>query len=186
MQPDLTEAFEEVLHPSYKAQLDEIVARLDDAEIPFLLAGGIAVGAYGEPRVTKDIDVMLPLDAWTRSGSPILTPPIDATDLPKIDLMVMPETLEALEPIAEDTALVWEGIRVVAPEVLAVMKLEADRLQDHADIAVLLEAGLNEKKIHEVLDQLPTDTENRLRIRLTTIVDRAQRQRKRLKNRLLR
>lgn len=185
MQPDLTEAFEEVLHPSYKAQLDEVVARLDAAEIPFLLAGGVAIGAYGEPRGTKDIDVMLPLGAWTRSGSPILSPPIDATDLPKIDLMVMPETIEALEPIAEDTALVWEDLRIVAPEVLVVMKLEADRLQDHADIATLLEAGLNEAKIHEVLDQLPAAVANRLRIRLSPIVKRAEQQRKRLKNRLL-
>lgn len=185
MTPDLTQALTEVLHPSYHAQLEEVSRRLASAGIPFLLVGGVAVGAYGEPRGTKDIDLLLPLEVWTRPGSALLVPPLDVTDLSKIELIVIPEGLEQLEPIAERTALEWSGIRIVAPEVLAVMKLKADRFQDRADVAALLDAGLALKSVHAVLEQLPPEIASELNRRLETIAEEHRRLRK-LKNRLLR
>lgn len=186
MEPDLTESFEEVLHPVYKQQFDDVVARLEEAGIPFYVAGGIAVGAYGEPRATKDIDILLPLNEWTKSGSLILVPPVDTSDLSKVELIVMPQQIQELESVAIDTAKKWEDVSFVSPEVLTVMKLEAFRLQDQADIAALLEAGLDERAVLDVIEHLQPERQHSLLSRFKDVLERVERQRKRAKRRLLR
>jgi hypothetical protein len=170
MQPDLREAFAEVLHPEYQRQLDIAIERLRAAGIPFALAGGIAIGAYGEPRGTKDIDLLLPMASWAPGGAAILRPPVDVVDLPKIDLIVMPESITALELRALTTSLAWQTIPVLSPEVLAVMKLEAWRPQDRADIATLFEAGLTKDLVAEVLSLLPGERRETLDGRLQVIL----------------
>ena len=37
---------------------DELIAALADAEIEYVLIGGLAVGAHGFPRATKDVDIV--------------------------------------------------------------------------------------------------------------------------------
>lgn len=39
--------------------LSAIVARLDDAEIPHMLAGSMASTFHGEPRMTRDVDMVI-------------------------------------------------------------------------------------------------------------------------------
>jgi hypothetical protein len=39
--------------------LKEFLSALNDADVRYLITGGIAVGAHGHPRYTKDIDVWL-------------------------------------------------------------------------------------------------------------------------------
>jgi hypothetical protein len=37
---------------------DELIAALDDAGVDYVLIGGLAVGAHGFPRATKDLDIV--------------------------------------------------------------------------------------------------------------------------------
>ena len=39
--------------------LTEIVRRLDDADIPYMLAGSMASAYHSEPRMTRDIDIVI-------------------------------------------------------------------------------------------------------------------------------
>lgn len=39
--------------------LDLIVSRLDDAGIPYMLTGSMAMSIYAEPRMTRDIDLVV-------------------------------------------------------------------------------------------------------------------------------
>ena len=42
---------------------DELIAVLDDAGVDYVLIGGLAVGAHGFPRATKDLDIVPAPDA---------------------------------------------------------------------------------------------------------------------------
>ena len=43
-----------------------VAARLDAARIGYMLTGSIAAGVYGQPRMTRDIDVVAVLYPITR------------------------------------------------------------------------------------------------------------------------
>lgn len=44
----------------FQALLQQIARGLDSRGIPYMLIGGQAVLLYGEPRLTRDVDVTLP------------------------------------------------------------------------------------------------------------------------------
>jgi hypothetical protein len=44
--------------PDQLAVLTHLAARLDAAGIPYMLTGSIAAGVYGQPRMTRDIDLV--------------------------------------------------------------------------------------------------------------------------------
>src|ERR1700738_2528562 len=46
---------------------------LTRAGVPHLLAGGLAVGAYGYPRATKDVDFLVGEEAFMHHGAGIVT-----------------------------------------------------------------------------------------------------------------
>ena len=41
----------------------DVVARLDGAGIGYMLTGSVAMSVYAEPRMTRDIDVVVELDS---------------------------------------------------------------------------------------------------------------------------
>ena len=43
--------------------LREVVGRLDAAGIPYMLTGAVAMAVYAEPRMTRDIDIVIELAA---------------------------------------------------------------------------------------------------------------------------
>ena len=45
------------------AILHHVVARLESAGIPYMITGSIALSVYAEPRMTRDIDVVVALSA---------------------------------------------------------------------------------------------------------------------------
>lgn len=47
----------------FRRLLERIAKALSEAEIPYMVIGGQAVLLYGEPRLTKDIDITLGVDA---------------------------------------------------------------------------------------------------------------------------
>jgi hypothetical protein len=41
--------------------LHDIVSRLDSAEIDYMLTGSVALNCYAQPRMTRDIDLVVAL-----------------------------------------------------------------------------------------------------------------------------
>ena len=44
---------------TFAALLAEVVARLDAAEVPFMVTGSLASSYHGEPRATLDVDIVI-------------------------------------------------------------------------------------------------------------------------------
>lgn len=44
---------------SYISVIKEVIAKLEDSHIPYIIVGSIASMVYGEPRITRDIDLVL-------------------------------------------------------------------------------------------------------------------------------
>lgn len=57
------------LEVSLQAALADLVAWLEEQNIPAVIVGGIAASVLGRPRLTRDIDALalLPEDAWSRA-----------------------------------------------------------------------------------------------------------------------
>lgn len=134
-------------------ELEQVVARkvLDDArrvsakltelEVPHALVGGLAVGLYGHPRATKDVDFLVGTEAF-RTTNPLLVFREELTGVVQWGM------IDLIAALPEDPLLageVTEGevgfIPVVSLEVLMLMKLRAGRTQDLADIEALVRAG---------------------------------------------
>ncbi len=152
-----------------KEELEVVVEALGKASVPFAICGGIAVTIHGAPRLTKDLDLLVPatsIDAAKQTaagvGFDIPAAPLtfgrgtaqvrtvhrisklDEGDLLTLDLIVV---AGALEEVWRDRVLVeWEGRRVpvVSRAGLLTMKRMAGRPKDLLDIAALEGGGEDE------------------------------------------
>lgn len=114
--------------------------------IPAAVAGGYAMQIYGSPRLTGDVD-MIAADApselkplknvklLTFGGRRYLTP-----DNVELDLIKRADHLKALYDAALEEAIATEdGLPIVAPNYLAVIKFAAGRPKDEDDLVWLLQ-----------------------------------------------
>lgn len=112
------------------------------------ICGGVAVGAYGHIRATKDVDFLVGDEAfithgslvtfapgvpWAIDGIPTDMVPLSPPDKPEQDLSFMESEVKYPYDLA--------GMPVVSPEALITMKLVAHRSKDLDDVAALLNAG---------------------------------------------
>jgi hypothetical protein len=137
--PDLAAEFE-VVNRTIETAARVASARLTELGVRHVLVGGLAVGAYAEPRATKDVDFLVGPEAWPTSGlivSPILGLPFRVGNV-AIDTLLAPAEAPGIEE-ALGRGIESEGIRVAPPEVIVLMKLIADRPRDRYDVAALLE-----------------------------------------------
>jgi hypothetical protein len=139
--PNLSSALD-VTSPEIAVAVREASRALRSAGVRHALCGGIAVGAYGRPRATKDVDFLVGEEAFVKHGLLVTMNPAVPTKVGTVpvDSVPLEPHLRALEPIL-DAPAESEGVPVVPPEALIAMKLVAGRLQDQADIASLLENG---------------------------------------------
>lgn len=122
---------------------DNLTAR----NIRHAICGGIAVGAYGYVRATKDVDFLAGDEAFLHHGklvsfAPGVTFAIDGipTDMiplsnenPNKDLSFLASEL--------DQPYDFAGMPIVSPNALVAMKLVAHRRRDQDDILQILAAG---------------------------------------------
>jgi len=151
--PDILEAAsavsEKVMLAAYDASKE-----LAALGIRHAIVGGIAVGAHGAPRATKDVDFLVnQADAFNgvtvlsfKAGVPIAIRGIVVDYLtpdgnPHADLL-----RQALVDAKES-----EGVPVVPLEALIVLKLQAARRRDLDDVARLCEAADVEDHIRTYL-----------------------------------
>ncbi len=143
-----------------KSQLDMLSASMVEAVlaaceayaelgVPYALVGGLAAGAFGRPRFTKDIDFLVGEQAFRKSGLIIsfaLPMPLQAGDV-AIDPIPLPEeparraALSAALASPEIDTTTGHRIPVLAPTWLAYMKLASPRGKDCDDIVGMMQAG---------------------------------------------
>jgi len=117
--------------------------------VRYALVGGLAAGAYGAPRFTKDIDFLVGEEAFVRSGMIISFAkpmPLQAGDV-AIDPIPLPDHPQrrarlddALShPVIDETLGV--AIPMISATALAYMKLASPRGKDRDDIVTMMRAG---------------------------------------------
>lgn len=147
----LADKFRKAVHAA-----DETYARLG---IPHVLIGGIAVGAYAEPRATQDVDFLVGDEAFETVGAIIsfrAGVPLEAAGVPVDSVPIDPKFryvyTEAIESAEESDE---PGIKLVEPEYLAALKLISGRRRDLSDVVELVAHGLEEEAIHQVVGEFP-------------------------------
>lgn len=117
--------------------------------VPFALVGGLAAGAHGRPRFTKDVDFLVGDEAFTKTGlivSFAKPMPLQAGDV-AIDPIPLPEDparkavlRRALENVEFDTTT-GRRIPILGATWLSYMKLASPRGKDRDDIVAMMQAG---------------------------------------------
>lgn len=137
----LEERFD-LLHPKVIRAVRAAHEALERLGVRHVLAGGLAVGVHGRPRLTKVIDFLVGPEAFETHG-PLVTfrpgVPLASEGVP-IDSLLAPEEHRELLEQALAEPVVLDGVPVIAPQYLVLMKLLAGRRQDLADVASMLEA----------------------------------------------
>lgn len=152
-------------HPLFQA--DRILRELLDADVQFVLIGGLAAQVHGSPSLTGDVDVCFALDgenlarlagalrslaAIRREMPPGLQAPIDAQALRAGDVFTLATRYGDLDLLAHpDPGLDFEGLvgRSIAAEILGLkirvaslddlmaMKRAAGRPKDRIELEIL-------------------------------------------------
>jgi hypothetical protein len=122
-------------------QLGELAAQ---EEVGWALAGGLAMHLYGSPRLTKEVDIIasnhlsLTPKHRLRFGGSNYTLQIGKYEVP-IDWIVRNDGYEKYYRAALQEAIqLPNGMRVVTPAWLVILKLNAGRQKDYDDIVFLL------------------------------------------------
>lgn len=142
------------------AELQSIVRSLDDANVPYAIAGGLAVAIWGAPRATKDIDLLvldedvqrckaaiaplgyvLPAEPMTFSNQMTVHRVSKIADgkLMTVDLLIVTPWLQKGFDEREHRTIENGSLWVVSRDALIKMKVAAGRPIDEADIIRLKE-----------------------------------------------
>lgn len=136
------EELEQVVAAKVLLDAFETSDRLRRLGIRHALVGGLAVGHHGHPRATKDVDFIVGDEAFMKT-KPLLVVREELSDVVSwgvIDLLATTND----PPLQEALVLPDEGqIPILSVERLVLMKLRASRPQDLADVAQLVQAGLD-------------------------------------------
>jgi hypothetical protein len=148
--PSLDHAYS-AIPEAVSVALKEASQRLRALGIRHAVVGGIAVGAYGAPRNTTDVDFLVGLEAFDGSGL-VLTHragvPVRIGTVP-VDLLPAEEPVfESALDAAEKEA---QTIPIIGLPVLVQMKLRALRAHDQDDVRRLMRAGADLGKIRQHL-----------------------------------
>lgn len=126
---------------------------LDHAGIPHALVGALAVGAYGYPRASKDVDFLVGDEAFDHHKSGIVTVkpgvPIEYKGIVIDPISIAPGS-EHLRQAVENPEI-SEGIPVAPSAAVVYMKLLSPRRKDSADVVELVASGLDTKAILDYL-----------------------------------
>jgi hypothetical protein len=113
-------------------------------DITFALVGGIAMHFYGSPRLTKDVDViasdLLPVESERRLGfgGARYRVTVGKLDIP-IDWIVRSDQARAFyQKALEEAYLLPNGLPIITPEWLVILKYIAGRFRDQQDAVFLL------------------------------------------------
>ena len=151
--PDLKPVREVVSEKVWRAMTDASEA-LRSIGVKHALVGGLAVGAYGWPRATRDVDFLVDDNAWLKTESGLVTLragiPVQAHGIAVDTISVRDDERHLLRAI--EAAEISEGIPVISLEALVYLKLASPRSQDRQDVLHLVRAGADIDRARQYLD----------------------------------
>jgi hypothetical protein len=122
--------------------------------IKHALVGGLAVGAHGWPRSTRDVDFLVDDSAFTKTDTGLVIlragMPVQAHGI-AVDTVSVRDDERHLLPAIE-AAEISEGIPVISIEALVYLKLASPRSQDRQDVLNLVRAGADLDRVRRYLD----------------------------------
>lgn len=137
--PDLS-LLDDVVAPKVLEAMRLASDALHRAGVRHVVIGGLAVGANGHPRATKDVDFLVGTEAFEHHGKLVTLRagvPFQVDGV-AIDFL-SPETSE---PFLEAALAAAPG-SVIGAAPLVYMKLKASRMQDRADVVALIKTSLD-------------------------------------------
>lgn len=160
---DLKPVSEVVSDRVWRAMIDSS-ALLSKLGIRHALVGGLAVGAHGWPRATRDVDFLVDDTAWhkTEGGLVVMRAglPVQAHGVP-VDTLSIRDDEKHLQA-AIDGAETSEGVPVAPVEAIVYMKLASPRSKDRQDVIELVRAGIDVAKVSGHLDRFAPQVRERL------------------------
>ena len=142
-----------VVAPEILSAMRAAAAKFASSGIRHALAGALAVGAYGYPRASKDVDFVVGDEAFTVHDGGIVTVnpgvPIRVGQIVVDPISVGPDEPHLTEALQR--APVSGGIPILPVEALVYMKLKSPRRKDAADVVELVKAGVDTAKIGDYL-----------------------------------
>lgn len=142
--PDLA-LLEDVVSPKVLKAMRTSSRVLMDKHVRHVLVGGLAVGAWGYPRWSKDVDYLVGDEAFVVHQGGIITfaegVPISSEGIP-IDSLSAGAGEEFLAE-AVDRPIFVGDIPVAPIEALVYMKLKSPRQKDRVDVIELVKAGID-------------------------------------------
>lgn len=145
----------------FEKLLSKIGASLDNHNLPYMIIGGQAVLLYGEPRLTRDIDVSLgvniddldsvlsavyklslkplPQDIETFVSETMVLPTLEANTGIRVDFIFSytPYETHAIQR-AKNVPILNQNVSFAAPEDLIIHKIFAGRPRDFEDVKSIL------------------------------------------------
>ncbi len=151
---DLKPVAEVVSDRVWRAMLDAS-ALLSQLGVKHALVGGLAVGAHGHVRATKDVDFLVDDSAWlkTESGLVVMRAglPVQAHGVPIDTIAIRDEERHLLSAV--EAPELSEGVPVAPVEALVYTKLSSPRSKDRQDVVELVAAGLDADRVRAYLDR---------------------------------
>ena len=119
------------------------------ANVRHVVVGGLAVGANGYPRATKDVDFLVGAEAFRHHANGLVTM------RPEIPFQVNGVAVDLLSPEAgegflEATLAAPPGSMMEAAP-LVYMKLKSPRRKDQVDVIEMIKGGIDTKTCREYL-----------------------------------
>ena len=162
----------------FEKLLSRIGAGLDNRNLPYMIIGGQAVLLYGEPRLTRDIDITLGVNiddldiVLSAVHEPFLKPLPQDIEAFVSETMVLP-TLETSTGIRVDfifsytpyethaikrakiVSILDQNVSFAAPEDLIIHKIFAGRPRDFEDVRTILikNPGIDRRYIRKWLGE---------------------------------
>lgn len=140
------------LSDNFRRGVFQMAKEYEEAGVRFALIGGLAVGSYGEPRATRDIDFLVGDEAFLKTGLLIKYAfpfslqfadiAIDTVSMPEpeIDPVQFEILQRALSKPNIDTTT-GVPIPVLPAAALAYMKLVVGRSKDRGDVVSMMRTG---------------------------------------------
>jgi hypothetical protein len=140
--PDLR-LLEDAVSPRVLSAMRSASRVLTSLSVRHAVAGGLAVGAYGYPRNTQDVDLLVGDEAFERHAGGLVTLK------PGVPIQVDGVGVDLLSTSGDDAFLAHSlgppspgEVPVVSAGTLVYLKLKSPRLKDRADVVELVKAGL--------------------------------------------
>jgi hypothetical protein len=151
--PDLN-LLEDVVSPRVLAAMRSASRALTSLGVRHAVAGGLAVGAHGYPRNTRDVDLLVGDEAFERHAGGLVTlkpgVPIQIDGV-SVDLLSTSSGEAFLETAL--TPPIPGQVPVVGAGTLVYLKLKSPRQKDRADVVELVKAGLSVEGVRRYLER---------------------------------